>query len=114
MRVEGHVTLDGQPVDGGVISFIQGTGPGSDKGNSAIVGGKYEVAGDRAKNLTPGTYSVQIHWIQKLTKAGANPINADTSPAVKEVIPPKYNSQTTLTKEVTAGTNKIDFDLQSK
>ena len=113
-RIEGRVTLDGEPVDGGTISFFQGSGPGSDKGNSAIMAGKYEIAGDRARNLTPGTYTVQIHWIQKLAKAGANPANVDTSPAVKELIPPKYNSKSTLTKEITSGTNKVDFDLQSK
>ena len=82
VRIEGTVTLDGAPVDGGTISFFQGTGAGSDKGNAGIVNGKYQVTGDRAKNLTPGSYTVQIHWIQKLAaKAGGNPANVDTSPA---------------------------------
>src|SRR6266704_1411717 len=58
MRVEGNVTLDGEPVDGGVISFFQGSGPGSDKGNSAIAGGTYVIEGERARNLAPGSYTV--------------------------------------------------------
>ena len=33
VRVEGTVTLDGEPVDGGSISFFQGDGPGADKGS---------------------------------------------------------------------------------
>ncbi len=114
VRVEGNVTLDGAPVDGGTISFFQGTGAGSDKGNSAIVGGKYQITGERAQHLTPGSYTVQIHWIQRLAKAGANPANVDTSPAVKELIPPKYNVKSELKSELTTGMNKVDFDLQSK
>jgi hypothetical protein len=112
--VEGKVSLDGEPVDGGVIIFTQGTGPGSDKGNAPIQGGKYVVAGEAAKNLTPGSYTVQIHWIKRLAKSGPDQPNADTNPAVKEFIPPQYNSKSTLTKEIALGTNNLDFDLKSK
>jgi hypothetical protein len=114
VRVEGAVTLDGEPVDGGVISFFQGTGPRSDKGNAPIRGGRYVIEGERARNLTPGSYTVQIHWIQKLVKPGANPANVDTSPAVKQLIPPQYNAKSTLTREVVPGPNTLDFDLKSK
>jgi hypothetical protein len=114
VRVEGNVTLDGTPVDGGSISFMQGTGPGSDKGHAPIQGGKYVVAGEAAKNLTPGSYTVQIHWIQKLNKPGTDAPNADTGAAVKELIPPQYNAKSTLTREITAGSNRVDFELKSK
>jgi hypothetical protein len=113
-RIEGTVTLDGAPVDGGVISFFQGTGPGSDKGNAAILGGKYVIEGDRARSLTPGSYTVQIFWLQRLAKPGPDPANVDTSSAVKQLIPPQYNTKSTLTREVTPGTNRLDFDLKSK
>jgi hypothetical protein len=114
LRVEGNVTLDGAPVDGGAISFFQGSGPGSDKGNAPIQGGKYVIEGERARNLTPGSYTVQIHWIQKLAKSGPDRANVDTNPAVKQLIPPRYNVKSTLTREITSGTNKLDFDLKSK
>jgi hypothetical protein len=110
VRVEGTITLDGAPVEGGSISLFQGSGPGSDKGNAPILGGKYAIEGERAKNLAPGSYTVQIHWIQKLGKPGSN---ADTSPAVKQLIPPKYNTKSTLTREIALGTNKLDFELTS-
>jgi hypothetical protein len=112
VRVEGTVTLDGAPVDGGVIMFFQGDGPGSDKGNSAIVGGKYLIDGERAKNLTPGSYTVQIHWLQRL--GSGNPANPDTSPAVRQMIPPKYSTKSTLTRELVLGPNKLEFELKSK
>jgi hypothetical protein len=114
VRVEGNVTLDGAPVDGGSISFFQGSGPGSDKGNALILDGKYVIEGDRARNLTPGNYTVQIFWIQKLGNSGPNPANVDTSPAVKQLIPPQYNVKSTLTREITPGPNKLDFGLKSK
>jgi hypothetical protein len=114
LRIEGKVTLDGAPVDGGKIMFLQGSGPGSDKGNAPILDGKYVIEGEAAKNLTPGSYVVQIHWIQKVAKAGPNPANVDTSPAVKQLIPPQYNVKSTLTRDVTSGTNQFDFDLKSK
>jgi hypothetical protein len=98
----------------GAISFFQGSGPGSDKGNAAIVGGKYVIEGERAKNLTPGSYTVQIFWLQKLAKPDPNGGNVDTSPAVKQLVPTKYNTKSTLTKEVNSGNNKIDFELTSK
>ena len=113
-RIEGNITLDGVPVDGGSISFIQGTGPGSDKGNAPILGGKYVIEGERAKNLTPGSYTVQIFWLQRTAKAGPDPAVVDTSPAVMQRIPPQYNSKSTLKREITPGTNKFDFDLKSK
>ncbi len=72
------------------------------------------IEGERAKNLTPGSYTVQIFWLQKLAKPDPNGGNVDTSPAVKQLVPTKYNTKSTLTKEVNSGNNKIDFELTSK
>jgi hypothetical protein len=38
----------------------------------------------------------------------------DPTGSFKDPVPPKYNTKTELTKEVKAGENVIDFDLQSK
>ena len=111
-RIEGTVTLDGVAVDGGSISFFQGSGPGSDQGNAPIKGGKYVIEGDQARNLTPGSYTVRIFWLQLV--GNTNPKYVDASAPVKQVIPVQYNDQSTLTRDIKAGTNKLDFDLQSK
>lgn len=114
-RIEGNVTLDGVPVDGGSIVFLlSGGAGGGDKANAPIVGGKYVIEGERAKTLMPGSYAVQIHWLQRLVKPGFDPNSADDSAGVKQLIPPQYNSKSTLTREIAAGTNKLDFDLKSK
>jgi hypothetical protein len=113
-RVEGNVTLDGAPVDGGSISFFQGSGVGSDKGNSPIRGGRYVIEGEAARNLTPGSYTVQIYWVQRGAGSGPDSTNLDANPGLKQVVPPQYNTRSTLTTEVTSGTNKLDFDLKSR
>ena len=113
-RIYGHVTLDGTPVDGGSISFVQGSGPGSDKGNAPIMAGDYVIEGERARNLTPRSYTVQIFWIQLIGRARSNPTNADASAPAREAIPAQYNIKSTLTREITPGANKLDFDLKSK
>jgi hypothetical protein len=112
--IQGNVTLDGVPVDGGSISFFQGSGPGSDKGNAPITAGKYVIEGERAQNLTPGSYTVRIFWIQLIGSSRSNPTNADASAPVRQAIPPQYNVNSTLTREIQSGPNKLDFDLQSK
>jgi hypothetical protein len=112
LRVEGTVNLDGAPVDGGVILFFQGEGPGSDKGHTAIVAGKYLIEGEQAKNLTPGTYTVRINWLRK--KGNPHTANADSGAAVDEMIPEQYNAKSTLTRDLALGPNKLDFNLTSK
>jgi hypothetical protein len=116
VRVEGKVTLDGAPVEvGGTISFFSGSGPGSDKGNAPIVGGKYVIAGERARNLTPGTYKVQILWNKLNDKAQARSSDPDSAPQqTTQVIPARYNTESTLTRELRPGTNKLDFELQTR
>jgi hypothetical protein len=109
-RVEGTVTLDGAPVDGGSINFFQGDGIGSDRGNAPIKGGRYVIEGERARNLTPGAYTVRITWIQLLRQ----PSDADANPPARHAIPPQYNTKSTLTREVKAGTNELNFALTSK
>ena len=54
-RIEGTVNFDGQPVDGGTITFIPtaGSGKGTNAGGQ-IIGGKYSID---APGLSPGSKS---------------------------------------------------------
>jgi len=52
---EGTVSLDGQPVDGGVILFAPSSDPQGKRVSADIVGGKYT-----ARGLAPGSYRVEI------------------------------------------------------
>jgi hypothetical protein len=54
IRITGNVTLDGEPLDKGSLSFYPDDGKGSTVGGS-VVSGKFEVTG-----LTPGKKRVTV------------------------------------------------------
>jgi hypothetical protein len=108
-RIEGTVTFDGQPVDGGGIVFI-GSGTQGEKASGRIEGGKYSL---EAK-LPSGSYKVEIRWLKPTGKSIPNKSDAGTSTEeTKEVIPMEYNSQSKLTADIKSGQNTFNFDLKS-
>ncbi|MBX6314854.1 MAG: hypothetical protein IRY99_18335 [Isosphaeraceae bacterium] len=110
--VSGKVTLDGQPLAEGTIQFLpasEGQGMATASGGM-IKDGSYSVPRDTGP--VPGTYKVMI-FSSGGGKAEAEPGKGVTLP--KELIPPQYNAQTTLTAEVKkGGDNTFNFDLKSK
>jgi hypothetical protein len=105
--VHGKVTLDGEPVNGGNIMFLP-TG-GSRKAAAAIEQGAYALATTDA--LPPGEYRVEIRWPKPTGRKipSADPgMQADET---KEVVPAKYNENSTLTVEIGGGDVEKDFAL---
>src|SRR5262249_34110494 len=111
-KVSGTVALKGQPVDAGHLEFIPMDGGGSHAG-ATIENGKYTIPAD--KGLLPGNYTVKVYWpdltSQPKRAAGETPGPGDDRQIPKNRMPPKYNSKTTLTREVKKGANTIDFLL---
>lgn len=109
--VSGKVTLDGQPVDGGIISFLS-EGP-KEQANADIVGGSYQFAA--GKGPVSGKHRVEILWNKKTGRKVPVPGDVGTTMEEKlQVIPAKYNTASTLTAEVKGGANTLDFTLTSK
>jgi len=109
-HIEGTVTLNGEPVDGGVIMFLPPDQPNApDKANAPITGGKYSIS---SRELTPGNYRVSIIWQKKTGKkvdtSGDAGVKMDE---VHQVVPKQYNTETTLTREVKSGSNTLSFEL---
>ena len=100
--VKGTVTLDGQLVDGGVITFVPSDG-NSQPEAVQITGGEYSVT------MPVGDKRVEIYWAPSGGQA------ADTASQGREQIvqriPAKYNAQSTLTHTVTKGEARKDFAL---
>ena len=76
--------------------------------------GKYAIKAGKGPN--PGLCRVEITWKRK---TGRKVKNVEISgPPVDETVqglPPKYNTQSTLTAEIKpSGSNTFDFDLKSK
>src|SRR5260370_25415000 len=105
--VAGVVRVGGEPLAEGAVSFIPEDGKGAVAG-APIKAGKYQIE----KDLMVGRYWVEIHGERKTGKRILNPIfPADYVDEVVAVVPPKYNTKGNLIREVTAGFNPIDFEL---
>lgn len=106
--VEGKVTYDGQPLDVGTITFIP-TGGAGDKSGGLIDGGVYRV--EAKTGPAPGPHKVEIRWAKPTGKSSKNEFG-EVITSRQEGLPDKYHANSTLTAEVKAGKNVIDFALE--
>jgi hypothetical protein len=108
--VSGVVTLDGQPLDGAVVTFTPTAADevGGSSGKTDAQG-RYTlrtVLGDKA-GASVGKHKVAVSLYKE------NPKNPDQ--AGSERVPQRYNQKTELTFDVPAGgTDKANFDLKTK
>ena len=113
--VSGTVRLDGQPLAVGSIQFAPAASSGGAQvgGGSPIENGQFSVP--RENGLVPGAYRVSINAADaKREEQTKGPVRKGLGLA-KELIPAKYNSQTTLSAEIKkGGSDNLNFDLQSK
>jgi len=112
--VRGVVTVDGQPIDEGMISLepVDGQGPTT---GGVIKDGKYELTGPAA--VIPGEKIVRIAGVRKTGKmieAGPPAPKGTLIPQMMQCVPSQYNDKSQLHVDVTAGkANTHDFKLDS-
>jgi hypothetical protein len=109
-EVSGTVTLQGAPLEEGVIEFHPREGVAS-KAGAPITKGSYKIP--RESGLLPGKYKVII-----TAGDGVTPANPDEPPGPtgnivsKDKIPPEYNVDSKQEVEVTkGGKNIFDFPI---
>jgi hypothetical protein len=110
-QVTGEVSFKGQAVEDGIINFAPIDGQETGEG-AQIVKGKYRIP--REKGLSPGKYTVRIYAGNGQSGAGdASPDSPNAGQRQsRERIPPAYNDQSTVIKEVTkGGPNNFDFNI---
>ncbi|MFN3192123.1 MAG: carboxypeptidase regulatory-like domain-containing protein [Aureliella sp.] len=115
--VSGTIHLDGEPLEGAVISFYpivtDAEAASMDRGRASHgrtdASGKYSLIYTRDKNGAEiGKHKIVITTLEE---GGGG----DYGGGQKERVPKKYNVDTTLEAEVTSGSNTIDFlDLDSE
>lgn len=106
--VSGQVTLDGKPLPYGTINFM-GAGEGR-SASGAIQNGAYSIPEEQGPN--PGSYKVAIVGYGKAPSGEMdNDFSADLGP---QVVPKKFNAETTLQVEITSGVNAHNFELATK
>jgi hypothetical protein len=110
--LSGKVTVNGQPIQLGVIAFM----PQGDKARVSggpIRGGNYSIPEENGANA--GTYHVVIHWNKMTGKKIPNPLDrTQIIDEMEEGLPPKYHKNSELTAEVSADQTTFNFDLTTK
>ena len=106
-EVSGKVTLDGEPVADGEIQFRDPSRQ-SQSWAGKIVDGQYTM------QSTEGNKRVEIIATREI-QLGADAPSGEGTANFEMYIPKEYNSNSTLTAEVTSsGNNTFDFELNSK
>ncbi|MBN9523878.1 carboxypeptidase regulatory-like domain-containing protein [bacterium] len=107
-EVSGKVTLGGKPLPGAWVTFQpeNGARPSVARTDDS---GRYElVRTEKVKGAAVGKHKVSI------TTSGESDDEGKKSQVVAEKVPARYNVKSELVREVKAGRNKIDFDLDAK
>jgi hypothetical protein len=107
--IQGNVTFNGEPVDGGVILFTPEGDTPAPKPGGDIVAGKYSLAVEHG--FQPGNYRVEIRWKKKTGRQVMSSDPPNMMDETKQVIPPEFNTKSTLARELKSGTNTLDFEL---
>lgn len=109
--VKGTVTFAGTPVETGSISFFPEPGTESRKASAPIVNGIFEISPERAPSA--GSFRIEISWMKKtgMKIPSADP-GMDDLDERQEAIPAKYNSDSTLVRDIVRGENKLEFTLE--
>ena len=107
--ISGTVTVQGEPVEEGAISFIPVSGEGAVEG-AAITQGSYSTL------LTKGEKSVQINGRKKVGEKVYDPTMKDSPvlPVMEEVVPKKYNRDSPLKATISEEKDDLNFDLDAK
>lgn len=108
--VYGTVTLDGKALPNATVTFSpMGKEGGQECSAVTQDDGSYELKYSAAHaGAPPGKYEVRITTATTTTDESGNDVE------VPEKLPSKYNYETELKREVEAGSNKMDFDLDSE
>lgn len=109
VTVRGNVTLDGKPLESGIITFLPIDGKGR-SASATIVDGKYVTL------VAPGEKKVSIlaeHVIGTMKRDLTDPKSA-TFEHKEQYLPVCYNTATTLKATISTRDSDADFALRRK
>jgi hypothetical protein len=107
VTVSGDVTLDGQPVTKGTITYVP-VDTSLPRVEREIVDGKYTAP------LPVGAYKVQVSWQRPTGKKRQMLPDSPAIDILEEAVPGKFNTNTELQTDIKAGDTKRDWPLKSK
>ena len=118
--VQGEVRWNGKAVDEGIVLFIPTTpvnGKNQPPVPAKISGGHYSLPATEGPTVGPNR--IEIRATRKTGKKTPEPTEAMKrfDPTLKSVelveqyLPPQFNNSSTLSRQVDAGSNVLDFEL---
>ena len=111
--IEGTVTLDGQPLANGEITFIPEEGTKGPTAGAEIVDGKFAIP--TARGTFAGKFRVEITASRVGNQKVVGHLRGETGYAYEQFIPSKYNNASQLKADVNADAeNHFDFAVTSK
>jgi len=117
-QVTGTVTLDGEPIRGGSITFTPNVKDAGASYGSIDKEGKYVLKFNRDRDgAAVGEHTVEIDPPEKPSKSDIAEAKEQGKPAPEFInvkIPKKYSEPGALNATVKAGPQVIDFKLESK
>ena len=113
--LRGSVSFNGEPVNEGSIRLDPVNIPNAQRAASTIEAGQFEIP--IADDMLAGAYRVTIYGLRstgRQLKARENLSGGELGTVAETVqyIPQKYNRQTELTVELSAGENTEEFNLE--
>jgi hypothetical protein len=110
--VSGRVTIDGQPLPEGAITFIPEPPNQGPTAGGIIREGDYKIEG--SKGPIVGLNRVEVRGAIRTGRTVPDP--RMPSMQIDEVlnVPRRYHSPSELTRALSSGENNFDFELQSK
>jgi hypothetical protein len=112
--VSGHVTLDGQPISQGVIQFLPTQGTTGPEAGGVITDGQYDIPQQRGPVV--GKARVELRASKKTGRKIQDPTGrpGTLTDEYKEMLPPDFNTNSSLVREIKDDVNKLDFDIRTK
>lgn len=108
--LSGTVSVDGQPMEHGLIRFLA-EGKGRNCGGP-ITNGTYSITEPMGANA--GKHRVEITWNKPTGRKVKDAYGDEIMDEYKEGLPEKYHKKSELTADVSAKQTKFDFPLTTK
>jgi len=110
--LEGTVTLDGEPLSEGAITFRPMPGTEGPTAGGPIRDGQFSIASDQG--TFAGTFRVEISAHKKTGRKIPGALGGEVDETVS-IIPERYNRQSELTADVEKGAaNEFEFELTAR
>lgn len=107
-NVTGTITMDGQPVPSGSITFVKAEG-GQVREGAVIKDGGFQA------KLPPGKYKIELSGqkvVGKRTQKGFDGKD-EVIELTEPLFPERYNTKTELSEDIKSGANTVKLDLKS-